>query len=236
MRIDRFLANAGVGTRKEVHQILRDKRVTLNGVIVKSYSINIDPISDKIMIDDSIITLTEFHYLLLNKPIGYVCATTDKLSPPVTDLIGDYQKFGLFPVGRLDKDTTGALLLTNNGKLAHQLLSPKFEVKKTYLATVDKDIPHSLVAEFQKGILINNEYVTKPADLEILSPRQARVTIHEGKYHQVKRMFIAFGVKVIALERIRFVFLEVGDLALGAYRHLREDEVEQLIKIGKNAE
>ena len=230
MRLDKFLAHAGLGTRREVKQMIRDKRILVNDIHPKTDSHDINHFVDIVLVDGKQIIYREFHYVLLHKPKGYVCATEDTLNPPVTDLLIEYKPFNLFPVGRLDKDTTGVLLLTNNGRLAHRMLSPKHHVEKEYLVTVDAPLDSSIIPAFEKGIEINGEYTTLPAKMEIIDDTHAKVVIHEGKYHQVKRMFIALGYKVIELHRHRFDFLYVNDLALGQYRELNEIEFEQLKK------
>lgn len=228
MRLDKFLAHAGLGTRREVKQMIRDKRILVNAIYPRTDSYDVNPFIDIVLVDGVKVTYKEFHYVLLNKPKGYVCATEDTINPPVTDLLVEYKPFDLFPVGRLDKDTTGVLLLTNNGKLAHRMLSPKHHVEKEYLVTVDQALSASVISEFERGIEIHGEYTTLPAKMEIIDDYHAKVIIHEGKYHQVKRMFIALGYKVIDLHRSRFDFLTVDHLPLGQYRELNDDEFNQL--------
>jgi len=228
MRLDKYLARAGLGSRRDVKKMIRDKRILVNGERPKTDSHEVNHFSDIVLVDGERVIYKEYYYVLLNKPKGYVCATEDTINPPVTDLLVEYQRFDLFPVGRLDKDTTGVLLLTNNGTLAHRMLSPKHHVEKEYFVTVDKPLDQSIIPEFEKGIEINGEYTTMPAKMEIIDDFHAKVIIHEGKYHQVKRMFIAFGYKVIDLHRSRFAFLKVDDFDFGEYRELNEDEYEQL--------
>ena len=165
--------------------------------------------------------------MLLNKPKGYVSACEDNVYPPVTDLISEYDFAKLFPVGRLDVDTTGTLLLTNDGKLCHRLLSPKYHVDKTYKVKTDYDIKNELIEAFEKGIMLDNE-LTLPAKLKIISNREAELTIHQGKFHQVKRMFLKYSLKVMELDRKSFAFLNHEDLEIGEYRELNKDEVQKL--------
>ena len=232
MRLDRFLRASGQGTRKEVKQLIKDKRIMLNNEIVKDPSINIDEYNDDIKIDGEKITYHLFYYILLHKPKGYVSATEpEKNYPPVTDLVSEYEFASLFPVGRLDVDTTGLLLLTNDGKLAHKLLSPKFHVDKKYIAEVDHPLSKDIIPSFENGIMLNDE-MTLPCKLKIIDEYRAEVILHEGKYHQVKRMFAHFGYTVINLHRSEFAFLNLDNLKLGEYRLLTPKEIEKLKEQG----
>ena len=227
MRLDKFLANSGIGSRSEVKNYIRKGRIKVDGEIVKSSSINIDENINKISFDDEIIDYHEFYYVLINKPKGYVSAVTDNVYPPVTDLVTEYQFAKLFPVGRLDVDTTGTLLLTNDGKLCHRLLSPKYHVDKTYHVITDYDIKEEMIKDFEEGIILDGE-LTLPAKLTILGKREAELTIHQGKFHQVKRMFLKYSLKVMELDRKSFAFLNHEDLEIGEYRELNKDEVQKL--------
>ena len=227
MRLDKFLANSGVGSRSEVKRLIKDKRVKVNGEIIRSDSFNVDETKDIVLFDDLEVKYKEFYYILLNKPQGYVSAVIDNVYPPVTDLLPEYKFANLFPVGRLDVDTTGALLLTNDGDLAHKLISPKYHVDKVYEVQVDKKLDNSLIKEFKKGIILDGE-LTMPADLVIVDDRHATLTLHQGKFHQVKRMFKKFGYEVLSLERIAFDFLTTDGLALGEYRELTPEEEKRL--------
>lgn len=229
MRLDKFLSNSGFGSRKDVKQLIKKKLVTVNDRIVTKSDLNINPLTDSIRYDNELIEYKEFHYFLLNKPKGYLSATEDNKQNTVLDLLPEYSYLNLFPVGRLDKDTTGTLLITDDGQLAHSLLSPKRHVDKIYIATLDKDIPPSIIKSFEEGIILDNE-LTLPAKLEIISSNVGKVTLHQGKYHQVKRMFSSFGLEVIELDRIQFSFLTVNDLPLGKYRELTKEEIEELLK------
>ena len=227
MRLDKSLANSGIGSRSEVKNYIRKGRIKVDGEIVKSSSINIDENINKISFDDEIIDYHEFYYVLINKPKGYVSAVTDNVYPPVTDLVTEYQFAKLFPVGRLDVDTTGTLLLTNDGKLCHRLLSPKYHVDKTYHVITDYDIKEEMIKDFEEGIILDGE-LTLPAKLTILGKREAELTIHQGKFHQVKRMFLKYSLKVMELDRKSFAFLNHEDLKIGEYRELNKDEVQKL--------
>lgn len=231
MRLDKYLANSGVGSRSIVKRLIKDKRVKVNGEIVRSDSFNVNETKDIVLFDDLEVKYKEFYYILLNKPQGYVSAVIDNVYPPVTDLLSEYRFANLFPVGRLDVDTTGALLLTNDGDLAHKLISPKYHVDKVYEVEVDKKISRNLVGIFEKGIELDGE-ITLPADLKIIDDKHAELTLHQGKFHQVKRMFKKFDYEVVSLHRKAFAFLTVDDLELGEYRELALEEEKQLKKIG----
>ena len=230
MRLDKFLANSGIGSRSEVKRFIKDKRVKVNGEVVRSDSFDVDEKKDIVFFDDLEVRYKEFYYILLNKPQGYVSAVIDNVYPPVLDLLPEYRFANLFPVGRLDVDTTGALLLTNNGDLAHKLLSPKYHVDKTYAVEVDKKLDPKLIEAFKNGVELDGE-LTLPADLVIINDKNAELTIHQGKFHQVKRMFKKFGYEVIKLSRKSFAFLTVDDLKLGEYRELTLEEETRLEKI-----
>ena len=227
MRLDKYLANSGVGSRSEVKRLIKDKRIKVNGEIVKSDSFNVDETKDVVLFDDLEVRYKKFYYILLNKPEGYVSAVIDNVYPPVIDLLPEYQFANLFPVGRLDVDTTGALLLTNNGDLAHKLLSPKYHVDKTYAVEVDKKLDPKLIDAFKNGVELDNE-LTLPADLVIIDDKNAELTIHQGKFHQVKRMFKKFGYEVTKLSRKSFAFLTTQGLELGEYRELTLEEEKKL--------
>lgn len=228
MRLDKFLSSSGNGTRKEVKQLIKDKRITVNDEIVKTPSISIDEYKDIVKIDNKTIEYHLYYYILLHKPKGYVSATeVERFYPPVTDLVEEYNFAHLFPVGRLDVDTTGLLLMTNDGKLAHKLLSPRYHVDKKYIAQVDKPLDEKIIPFFEKGIQIQDEF-TLPCKIKIIDKDKAEVILHEGKYHQVKRMFAYFGYKVIALHRSEFSFLNLNGLEESCYRLLTNEEIEKL--------
>ena len=228
MRLDKFLGNNGIGSRSEVKRIIKDKRIRVNGEIIKSDSFNVDETKDIVLFDETEIKYKKFYYILLNKPQGYVSASTDNVYPPVTDLLPEYRFANLHTVGRLDVDTTGALLLTNNGDLTHKLISPKYKVDKVYEVEVDKKIDRNLVEIFKNGIELDGE-LTLPADLLIIDDKHAELTLHQGKFHQVKRMFKKFGYEVVKLNRKSFAGLTVDDLGLGEYRELTIEEEKGLL-------
>ena len=227
MRLDKFLSNNGFGSRKDVKSIIKKKQVSVHDSFDIKPETDINPSSDTIKVNNKIVEYKEFYYFLLNKPKGYISATEDYKQSTVLDLLPEYSHLDLFPVGRLDKDTTGVLLLTTDGPLAHYLLSPKRHVDKVYIATLDKEIPLSIKEQFEKGILLDGE-LTLPAKLNIISSNKAEVTIHQGKYHQVKRMFAYFGLEVVELHREKFAFLTVEGLEEGKYRELTPQETIKL--------
>ena len=230
MRIDKYLANMGVGTRKEVKDYISKGFILINGEVVKKATQQINENEDKIEYKNQEIIYKPYIYLMLNKPQGVISATKD-YSKTVIDLLEEkYQNKDIFPVGRLDKDTEGFLLLTNDGKLAHELLSPKKKVNKKYFAKVEKGLKKEDIQVFENGVYLDKEnYLTKPAKLEILSDNEAYITIQEGKYHQVKRMFHAVDNSVIYLKRISMGELSLDEnLKLGEYRELTDEETNLL--------
>ncbi len=233
MRLDRFLSNSGIGSRKEVKAIIKDGRVSVDDIIIKDAGYIIDPYASPVLVDGEAIVYQEFYYLMLNKPAGTISATRDGLHETVVDLLPDkYSHLKLFPVGRLDKDTEGLLLLTNDGKLAHNLLSPRKLVPKTYYAVIEGKVTIEDVAIFERGIKLDEDFTTLPAKLSIIesAPRsEVYVTIYEGKYHQVKRMFEAVGKKVVYLKRIGMGNLILDEkLAPGQVRELSQKELRLL--------
>lgn len=229
MRLDKFLSNSGYGSRKDVKILIKKKLIQVNDSFQIKPETNIDPNKDIIKYNNEVIEYKEFHYFLLNKPKGYISATEDGKQNTVLDLLPEYHYLDLFPVGRLDKDTTGTLLITDDGDLAHNMLSPKKHVDKIYIATTDLPISPSIIEEFEKGIILDDE-LTLPAKLEIIDTNIGKVTLHQGKYHQVKRMFSSFGLKVVELHREKFAFLSANNLQEGTFRELSEEEIALLKK------
>lgn len=232
MRIDKFLSECGLASRKEAAKAARSGGITVNGATVKDTSLHIDPEKDAVTFLGKRVEYHKFIYILLNKPEGYVSATEDKHSPYVTELLPEeYRKMGLFPVGRLDKDTVGLMLLTNDGQNAHRLLSPKHHVEKEYRFTCKA--PLSLDAEriFADGITLKDGYECKSAVLVADEDRMGgRITLTEGKYHQIKRMLGAIDNRILTLERIRFDSLTLSpELPRGAFRILTEEELSALL-------
>ena len=233
MRIDKFLSNMGFGSRKEVKVLLKSKAVEVNGEIIRDPKVHVDEHADQVLVGGEAVAYTEFIYLLMNKPQDVISATEDKYDQTVIDLLAEEdQHFEPFPVGRLDKDTEGFLLLTNDGKLAHELLSPKKHVDKTYYALIEGRVSEEDAEAFKKGVALEDGYVTKPASLNILESgpvSKIELTITEGKFHQVKRMFESAGKRVVYLKRLSMGPLSLDpELGLGEYRHLTEEEVTSL--------
>lgn len=231
MRLDKLLSNLGYGSRSEIKKFFKQSIVTVNGKKIKKSDIRIDPENDEIIFNGEKISYRKFIYLMMNKPKDVVSATFDNLDKTVIDLLDDkYKIFNPFPVGRLDKDTEGLLVITNNGKLSHRVLSPKKHIPKKYFAIINKEVTKEDIEKFSKGVDIGDGYITKPALLEILGNNfEIYITISEGKFHQVKRMFNAVGKEVKYLKRISMGALELDkDLNLGEYRELTKEEVEML--------
>lgn len=228
-----MLANLGYGSRKEVKKLLKDGAVTVNEKVVKDAKEQVNPDSDTVTLYGEVIEYKEFIYLMMNKPPGVISATEDGIEKTVIDLLQPEDAvFAPFPVGRLDKDTEGLLLITNDGQLAHRLLSPKKHVPKTYFAVIDQEVSEEDVIAFRSGVALDDGYVTKPGELNILKSgihSDIELTITEGKFHQVKRMFEAVGKRVIYLQRISMGPLQLDeDLELGEYRELTEEEINRL--------
>ncbi len=232
LRLDKFLADMGMGTRSEIKTWIRKGRITLNGSVCNKPEQKVNTTSDVVTIDGQAVNYIEFLYVMLNKPAGVVSATRDNVSKTVLDLIADKKGKEIFPVGRLDKDTEGLLLLTNDGDLAHQLLSPKKHVDKTYFAKVKGRVTTDDIALFETGVDIGEESLTLPARLTILQSddiSEIELTIQEGKFHQVKRMFEAVDKEVIYLKRISMGGLALDpNLELGEYRELTKKEIDYL--------
>ncbi|NLY92199.1 MAG: rRNA pseudouridine synthase [Firmicutes bacterium] len=232
-RLDKFLAHRGFGTRREVKALLRARRVLLNGQMVTTGDLKIDPTRDQVLVDGEKVEGREFSYLMLNKPAGYISATKDRYAPTVLDLVPENQRArDLAPVGRLDKDTEGLLLLTNDGPLAHRLLAPVSRVPKTYFLRVDGEVTPAEQAVLAAGVVLDDGYRTLPAEVHILTSGEVSellLTIYEGKFHQVKRMLHAVGKEVIYLQRRSMgnLTLDPG-LALGECRPLTEEEIKGL--------
>ncbi|MGL6105593.1 pseudouridine synthase [Romboutsia sp.] len=230
LRIDKILSNVGYGSRAEIKIYCRRKMISVNGEIINSPGIQVDPESDEILFNGEKVNYREFIYIMLNKPDGYISATFDKHDPIVLDLIDQsYLVFEPFPVGRLDKDTEGLLVLTNDGKLAHRVLSPKKHVPKTYYAKIEGVVTEEDTRAFEKGVILDDGYETMPSQLNILKSddiSEIELTIHEGKFHQVKRMFESVGKKVVYLKRLSMGKLKLDEtLDLGEYRELTEEEI-----------
>ena len=235
-RLDKFLAEAGGLTRSEAKKECRKKAVMVNGRIASSPEEKIDPDRDEICLHGRRLSYEENHYYMLNKKAGYLTATEDGRQETVLDLLHrslpETRKQKLFPVGRLDKDTEGLLLITDDGPLAHELLAPKKHVEKTYFVRVDGPLCAADAAAFEEGMDIGEKRLLKPAVLEILpSAEEALVSISEGKFHQIKRMFEKRGRKVLYLKRLSMGSLKLDEnLAIGEARPLLEEEISGLRK------
>ena len=236
IRLDKFTSAALILTRKESHAIIRAGRVSINGKPVRDIAAKVDSEKDRVVFDGEIIEYKEFRYYVMNKPAGYITSTEQKHDKTVMELLPEkLLKLELFPVGRLDKDTEGLLLLTNNGDLAHRMLSPKHHVDKTYYLESDLPLDELDVQAFLDGVDIGEKKITLPATLKIYEsdPHKAHITLCEGKFHQIKRMLNAVGKNVTYLERIAFASLCLPeDLERGEVRELTSEETESLEKFG----
>ena len=227
MRLDKFLTQAAELTRSEAKQKIKKGSVTVDGEVVKKAEMKVSS-EDAICLDGEVVTYEKYRYIMLHKPAGVVSATEDAQCQTVLDLITEGRK-GLFPVGRLDKDTEGLLLLTNDGALAHNLLSPRKHVDKTYRVRPEKPLSAEDIHRLESGLEIGDDKPTAPAKAVITEDGDLLLTIHEGRFHQVKRMLQAIGNQVLTLERIRFGSLSLDPaLSRGDYRALTEDEIKHL--------
>lgn len=238
MRLDKLLSNMGYGTRKEVRQLLKNGAVRINDQVEKKSGAHVNTETDRVTCLGEPVVYREFIYLMMNKNQGILSATEDLRDKTVIDLLSEeYRNFKPFPVGRLDKDTEGFLLLSNDGKLAHNLLSPKKNVPKTYYAHIAGVVTEEDIEAFHHGVTLDDGYMTKPGELKILKSDEVseiELTITEGKFHQVKRMFEAVGKKVVYLKRLSMGPLMLDEtLALGAYRELTTEELESLQQLSK---
>ena len=241
MRLDQFLVKNNICSRSEGKQYVKKGRVTVDGKVVRDSSLHIDEHNSVVKFDGRVIAYEEFSYLMLNKPKDCVSATKDGLSSTVIDLLGADAIPGLFPVGRLDKDTEGLLLITNDGQLAHRLLSPRHHVDKVYYVVADREITDEDMIKMEQGLDIGDDKPTLPATVKkvnfVPEGREGysyELTIHEGRFHQVKRMFEACGSKVIYLKRLTMGSLRLDDKLLpGEYRKLYAEELTELINSSK---
>lgn len=234
-RLDKILASQGTLSRKDVKEIIKKGRVTLNGKVIKDSAVKIDAEKDKVCIDGEALSLKKHLYIMLNKPQGVVSASDSDTDQTVVDLVPEelYRK-NLFPAGRLDKDTTGFVLITDDGDFAHRILSPKNHIFKTYLARLEHSLTESDIAMLEKGITLADGTTLKEAKLEIVEERDiplVKIMICEGKYHQVKRMFAAAGNKVVSLHRSKMGNLELDEsLKEGECREITPEELEKIQK------
>lgn len=225
MRLDKFLTECGLGSRREVKNLIDSKKISVNGNFKISSKDNIDENKDIIKYEDNVLSYKEFRYYILNKKSGYVTAVEDPRDKTVMDLLPDWViKKDLAPVGRLDKDTEGLLLLTNDGQLNHKLLSPKSHVDKTYIAYTEKDFDENDLEKLRNGVDIGG-YITMPAEAKKISEKILSLTIREGKFHQVKKMVEGIDNKVIYLKRISFGKLVLGDMELGEVKEINLEDI-----------
>lgn len=231
-RLDKLLAGTGKWSRREVKALVRQGLVRVDGRLAASAEDKLDPAATVVTVAGETISLCRFTYVMLHKPAGVLTATEDRKQPTVLDLLPpELRRIGLAPVGRLDKDTEGLLLLTNDGELAHRLLSPKYHVDKRYLARVDGELSAADTEAFARGMTLGDGLECLPAELELLPGRVCIVTLREGKFHQVKRMLAARGAPVLYLKRLSMGPLTLDDsLAAGAYRLLRAEEISALYR------
>lgn len=231
-RLDKLLAGTGKWSRREVKALVRQGLVRVDGRLAASAEDKLDPAAAVVTVAGETISLCRFTYVMLHKPAGVLTATEDRKQPTVLDLLPpELRRIGLAPVGRLDKDTEGLLLLTNDGELAHRLLSPKYHVEKRYLARVDGELSAADTEAFARGMTLGDGLECLPAGLEVLPDRVCIVTLREGKFHQVKRMLAARGAPVLYLKRLSMGPLTLDDsLAAGAYRLLRAEEISALYR------
>lgn len=242
IRIDKYLVEMGVASRSQIKDMAKKGRIKVNDTLIKKTDLKIDEDVDRIYVDGSLIEYKKVEYYMLNKPAGVITATEDKHTKTVLDLITVLSRTDLFPVGRLDKDTEGLLIITNDGDLAHRLLSPKSHVDKVYYAKIDGIVTSSHIIQFREGITLLDGTKVMPGELKILSTdidknvSEIELTIHEGKFHQVKRMFEAIGTKVTYLKRLSMgpIILD-ENLKPGDFRILNELEISKLMKL-KNIE
>ena len=237
IRLDKYLADAGLGTRSKVKQIIKKKMIKVNGVTVSDSDFKVDTEKDIVLCGEKTLKYNKYEYFMLNKPAGVVSAVTDNKDKTVIDIINVPKRRDLFPVGRLDKDTEGLLLITNDGMLANRLLSPNHHVKKRYFAKVTGNVLGSVAELFKEGVDIGDDKLTAPAELEILNTydengttyTDTEIVITEGRYHQIKRMFLAAGHEVVYLKRLQMgtVFLDES-LKTGEFRTLTEEETDKL--------
>ena len=229
MRLDKFLTTMELGSRSQVKSLIKSGAISVNGTICKDADFKFDEKDAEITYNGKLIKYNRLQYIMLNKPQNVVSATQDNHDKTVLDLLHDVRKKDLFPVGRLDKDTEGLLLITNDGELAHHLLSPKKHVDKTYLVGIEHSLTQEDICALEQGVDIGEEKQTLPAHVKVVDDTHIHLTIHEGKFHQVKRMLQAVNNQVLSLKRISFGSLSLDEtLSPGAYRELTSHEINSL--------
>ena len=227
LRLDKYLADQGIASRKELRELIRSGRAAVNGIPERSPERKIDPETDRVSFDSRIVSASRFHTFMMDKPLGVVTATEDKREKTVLDLLPpELRRMGLFPVGRLDKDTSGLLLLTNDGDFAHRVISPKSAVEKCYCAIVEGMPSAEDIAAFQAGLELRDGTRCLPSRLEILGPGKCLVYVTEGKYHQVRRMLASRGLPVLELRRLSIGSLYLDEnLGPGGWKELTEEDL-----------
>ena len=228
MRLDKLIAHLGYGSRKQVKQFIRKGYVSVNGEIITDDDFHVDAEIDEIVFLNETVDYQALQYFLLNKPKETICSQDRGLYPSVLDLIDEQVLPDTQPVGRLDVDTTGTILITNDGQLAHRLISPKHHVDKVYRVHLLNPFNHKYISLIENGLKLNDDEICKAAKVKILDDKIIELTLTEGKYHQVKRMMIACENEVLDLHRLSFAGLTSSDLELGEYRHLSEEEIKTL--------
>lgn len=231
-RLDKLIADSGTASRREAKNLVRQGRVTVNGELPASCDVKLDPDADTVCIDGQPVICSKYRYFMLHKPCGVLTATEDREQKTVLDLLPEnLRRLGLFPVGRLDKDTSGLLILTNNGQYAHNIISPARHVPKRYIAGLDRRPDAAMAEAFAGGMVLADGLECLPARLEILEGNRALVTVYEGKYHQVRRMFAAAGARVLTLCRVSTGALELEpSLGQGQFRELSREQAELVFK------
>lgn len=233
MRLDKYLANCGLGSRKDVKNMIRKGLVTVNGDICKNDDFKIDETTDEIICDGFLVNYSSHVYIMLNKPEGYISATEDQRYPTVLELIDEMMPKDIFPVGRLDVDTEGLLLITNDGQFSHRLMAPKKHVPKTYYVELERSIDQAAIQALEAGISLNEEEHCSPAIVEVVGEQTILLTIFEGKYHQVKRMMHAVDNEVTYLKRVKIGGLTLDEnLEIGQWRFLDEADFHALFPEG----
>lgn len=236
VRLQKYIAMSGVASRRAAEELISNGRVKVNDIKITELGTKVEIGADIVRVDNEIVSPeVKKYYIMLNKPIGYVSTVSDQFErPTVLDLIGEEIKSRIFPVGRLDYDTSGLLLLTNDGDFTYKVTHPKFNMNKTYIATIKGGITPKGLAQLRAGVVIDDGFKTSPAEVEMLSCEKGhtviKITIHEGKNRQVRKMFEAVGCKVTELERVNIGIVELGNLPLGRWRHLTSHEISYLTK------
>lgn len=231
MRLDKFLSDLNFGSRKRVKKLIKAGHVKVNDEVITDSSFDFDENNEVVKYDDEVLEYSLFVYLALNKPKDYISSTIDELYPSIVNLVDPMYAKRVRIVGRLDADTTGIILLTDDGRLNNRLTHPNRSISKIYRVTLNHDIPEKLIEEFAKGVDIGKGEITRPAELKIVAPNVAEVTLKEGKYHEIKRMFDRFDLDVIELDRLLFGPISYEGLEVGGSRKLTHEEVEKLMEL-----